>query len=75
MEGASAHTAVPPAKDSRDTRYDRRGPNRINTAPTVVAAITEATRYTVVTQAYRRAPPMSVMTLGSRLIVMNSLIA
>jgi NADP-dependent 3-hydroxy acid dehydrogenase YdfG len=41
----------------------------------VVADITEATRYTVVTQAYSRAPPISVITLGSRLIVMNSLIA
>ncbi len=75
IEGASAHTAVPIAKESSAPRYDSRGPHRISTAPTVVAAITEATRYTVVTQAYSRAPPMSVTTLGNRLIVMNSLIA
>ena len=39
------------------------------------AATTDATRYTVVTHAYSRWPPMSATALGSRLMVRNALVA
>ena len=75
MVGASAHTTLPNPNTAAPTRYADRGPNRASSALTVVAATTEATRYTVVTQAYSRWPPMSATALGSRLMVRNSLVA
>lgn len=51
MPGAQAQTRLPAPNTLRLNRYAHRGPNRISTGCTVVAAITEPTRYTVVTQA------------------------
>ncbi|CNK16700.1 Uncharacterised protein [Mycobacterium tuberculosis] len=48
---------------------------RVSSAFTVVAETTDPTRYSVVTQAYGRLPPISAMALGSRLTVKNSLVA
>src|SRR5580693_1246841 len=75
MLGAAAHTTLPIPKAANPNRYDERAPSRSRAALTVVAAITDPTRYRVVTHAYRRSPPMSAMAFGSRLIVRNSLIA
>lgn len=51
MLGASAHPRLPAPNTVSATRYATRGPRRISTECTVVAATTEATRYTVVTHA------------------------
>ena len=51
MLGASAHTELPAAKTVSPSRYARLGPSLISSEWTVVAATTDATRYTVVTQA------------------------
>ena len=51
MVGAAAHTRLPAPNTLRPNRYDHRGPNRISSECTVVAATTDATRYTVVTHA------------------------
>ncbi|PQM48537.1 hypothetical protein C1Y40_01251 [Mycobacterium talmoniae] len=48
---------------------------RTSTELTAAAATTDPTRYSVVTQAYSRSPPISAIVLGSRLIVRNSLVA
>ena len=73
---APARTRRCPTRTRRaPIRYADRGPNRASSALTVVAATTDATRYTVVTQAYSRWPPMSATALGSRLMVRNSLVA
>ncbi len=48
--GASAQNRLPSANTASPQRYAHRGPTRASTALTVVAATTEATRYTVVTQ-------------------------
>ena len=55
MVGATRaqHTAERRTRSAPD-RYADRGPSRVSSALTVVAATTEATRYTVVTQAYSR---------------------
>ncbi len=51
MVGATAHAMLPTPNTLRANRYDHRGPSRVNVACTVVAATTDATRYTVVTHA------------------------
>src|SRR5690349_10315815 len=49
--GAAAHARLPVPNTLRPNRYAQRGPSRNSSECTVVAATTEATRYTVVTQA------------------------
>ena len=51
MVGATAHAKLPTPNTLRPNRYDHRGPSRVSSAWTVVAATTDATRYTVVTHA------------------------
>ena len=51
MAGAKAHTRLPIPNTPMLSRYANRGPNRVSSASTVVAAATDATRYTVVTHA------------------------
>ena len=49
--GATAHARLPTPNTLSPNRYDHRGPSRVNSEWTVVAATTDATRYTVVTHA------------------------
>ena len=51
MLGAIAHPKLPSPNTLSPNRYAHLGPSRINTGCTVVAAITDPTRYTVVTHA------------------------
>ena len=51
MLGAAAQPRLPTPNTLRPRRYDHRGPSRISSECTVVAATTEPTRYTVVTHA------------------------
>ena len=44
MVGATVASRLPIPNTPRLSRYDHRGPNRVNVALTVVAATTEATR-------------------------------
>ena len=56
-------------------RYDERGPNLTSSGFTVVAATTEATRYTVDHPCVEPLTADSATALGNRLIVRNSLVA
>ena len=51
MLGAAAHTALPRPNTASPDRYAHRGPSLVSSELTVVAATTDATRYTVVTHA------------------------
>ena len=51
MVRAAAQARLPAPNTLRPNRYANRGPNRIKSEWTVVAATTEPTRYTVVTHA------------------------
>lgn len=51
MLGAMPQTRLAAANTANPNRYDARGPTRIRTVLTNVAATTDPTRYSVVTQA------------------------
>src|ERR1700722_16692104 len=75
MFGAAAHTRLATPKTVSANRNDERAPKRVRIELAVVAATTDPTRYSVTTQAYSRAPPISAIALGNRLTVRNSLVA
>ena len=51
MLGATAQTRLATPKTASPIRYDARGPTRSSIGLTVVAATTDPTRYSVITQA------------------------